>query len=220
MSDFLEYDRGMKRSFLAVVHGHKGNVASVSCVLGAALVLGLAPPAVAETVNADLDGDGASEAVRIDPNAEQARADVTLSGTGSQFELDLGFVPLLVHEPFVRLVRNVDGRPGDEVLVHVSHISTYDGYAFLTYAGGGLRLSSSFDQNVSLGDGYAMGFRCWQNGGVAGVTTYSFGQVSLRGKWKRYVRRYQWADGALTRVGPTRRSVVRRPRRIERGIHC
>jgi len=201
-----------------MVEGKRAVVRGATAV-AIALLLTLSAVASAETVNADLDGDGIKE--RVTANSGETGVDLhvsaTLSGGGS---VERRFESAFVFEPIVELVANVDGRAGDELFLHRAHISTFDTTTILTVVDRRLVVARSFRVNAGTSDGYAMGFRCARVGGRPGVVSYAFARDAADGRWNRVATRHRWQDGRLQRVGRAHRSTVGTPSRAETGRGC
>jgi hypothetical protein len=183
----------------------------------AALVL--AAPASAESVQADVDGDGVLDTVVARAIGDYGvGVSVELDGSGSPTS-EQQFENAFVYEPWLWRVRDVDGRAGAELFVHTGHITTYETITVMSVVNGTLVRSGRLIMNAGLADDYAMGFRCRRVRGGPGIVAYDFSRQSP-GHWRRRARSYRWKDGRLVRVGPARHSVVRHPSAGERKLGC
>jgi hypothetical protein len=200
----------------------RGGLNRLLAVAGVAVLAtaGAAGAAGAETIQADLDGDGVADTVTAQTDSSyELRVTASLSAPGSAASSEQAFSNAFPYEPWFERVRNVDGRPGAELFVHTGHISTDDTITVLSVARGSFVRSGSFLFNAGLGDDYAMGFRCTTVRGGPGIVAYDFGLLPSGG-WMRRVRAYRWHDGTLARVGRAHRTTVGHPPAGERRIGC
>lgn len=176
---------------------------------------------------ADVDGDGRTDLVllyaRLDSRGfPRSRR----HGDSDRFTLEVvrargGVATTAVprsdlNTTFLR-ARNLDGRPGIELLVHEYHVTTTEGLGVYTFERGALRRPRGFVFDGSDA-GLAFGVTC-RRGAPATIIQHDFAErIPFREIWDRTDTTYRWAGARLRREGVQR--VKAPPTGNQIGLHC
>jgi hypothetical protein len=146
--------------------------------------------------HADVDGNGKPDLVTLRRTSSSGgRLQVVLS---SGRLLSVNTPTDAVWLPGLVATGNVDGRPGDELLVDVTHVTTAETIYIYTYWHGRLRLagrSSAYGYDY----GTLSGLTCSVQGSKHFITEHDFSlqPPSVSGHWTRQDTRYVWQGPSL-----------------------
>ena len=192
---------------------------TLSMVVALVAGFGFAAGAGAETIKVDMDGDRVKDPVVVTvPEAGKVRVATLLSGRDDA----LTFVDIAGSgsaEPFIAARGNANKGRGAELFVRTGINPTVETISVLTVARGNLVNAKSFFVDPPLNDGLAMGMRCGTVGGDPGIRSYLF-RLGKKGRWTRYVTKFQWRPGRLVQVGKTTKGRVSIPAASQRTIAC
>lgn len=104
--------------------------------------------------------------------------------------------------PWITRVGNINGVPGDELVLHTADVSSGDGYAIATFHGGRIELARA---TLSAGGDSAAkeGFACEQLRGSHTITSQLMVLLgpTIRGRWRWTVFTYVWHGATLRKSG-------------------
>ena len=179
--------------------------------------LSLSSVAKAESIKADVDGDGKKDlVVASSPQAGTTRVGLISSKRHNYTYLDFAGNGAA---PWFRKKGDVNSGKGAELFVRTGSNPVVDTIQVLTFAHGKLTLGRSFYLDPSLSNGLAIGMKCGQVKGGPGIRAYVF-RLGKKGRWHRYVTPYAWDKGRLVRRGRKTDGRVPMPDPSETTLGC
>jgi hypothetical protein len=119
--------------------------------------------------------------------------------------------------PTIMRLRNLNARPGVEIVVHEAHSTTEELAGVYAIDRGALRRAGGFAFDGEDG-GIVFGFTCHTRP-PATIVQHEFDErIPFRGVWDRTDTNYHWVDGRLRRSAT--RKVKAKPSRGQIGVHC
>jgi hypothetical protein len=170
-----------------------------------------------DVARADVDGDGRVDLVllyaRLDAHGT-ARSHVLAAVRASGGRLSVRTGRYALQGQRLLVLRDLDGRPGAEAIVHEAHSTTAEQIGVYSFAGGALRRSGELSV-----DGEDAGLRFGVRCRAGEVLQSEFDErLPLRGVWDRTQTTYRWVAGRLVPDGA--RKVRARPTAARVGLHC